>query len=134
MSGKKIRIEQSLKPLKAQPNKTNGVREDGIEKIPQSQEKLDSSKLHYPGKGFRFSKTMFGNQNRSCLHEWFKKCPWLDYDITSKSVTYYFYKHQHSLDNLKAEPLKENTFLDKGFDHWKKALPKFDKHTRSHCR
>ena len=109
MSGKKIRIEQSFKLVKVQSNKTNDVHEDGIEKIPQSQEKFASSKPYYPGK------------------------PWLDYDVTNKSVTCYFCKHQHSLDNLKVERLKENTFLDKGSDHWKKALPKLDKHTRSHC-
>ena len=51
-------------------------------------------------------------------------------DLVSDSVTCYFCKHQHLSGNLKAERLKEDTFIDKVFDNWKKSFSKFDKH---HC-
>ena len=60
-----------------------------------------------------------------------QKIPNLDYDVTRKSVRYYFCKQQHSLGNLEAERMKDDTFLDKGFDHRKNAPSKFDKLPRS---
>ena len=44
MFGKKIGIEEFVKPVKIHPKKLNGVREDGIAKTRQSQtRKFDSS-------------------------------------------------------------------------------------------
>ena len=52
MFGKKIG-EQFFKPVKIQLNKTNDVRENGIEETSQSQtRKIDSRKLYHPEKGF----------------------------------------------------------------------------------
>ena len=69
MSGKNIRTEQFFKPVKMQSNKTNDVREDGIEKTPQSQtRKVDSSKLYHPGKDFRSSENVW--QPKVILPAW----------------------------------------------------------------
>ena len=65
---------------------------------------------------------MLRNQKHSYQCEWFIKYPWLDYDVTSDSVTCHICKHQNSLGNLKAERSKENTFLDKGLDYWKRPF------------
>ena len=78
MSRKKIGIEQ-FKPVKIQPDKTNNLCEDGIEKIPQSQtRKVDSSKPYYLEKNFKFVETMLSNQKQTCQHERLKKYSWLD--------------------------------------------------------
>ena len=48
MSKNKTGIEQFFKLVKIQPNKTNNVREEGIEKIPESQtRKVDFSKSYH---------------------------------------------------------------------------------------
>ena len=50
---------------------------------------------------------MFYNKKRFCQHEWLKKYSWLDYDITSDSVTYYFYIYQ----NLVSWTIKKGNIL-----------------------
>ena len=42
-------------------------------------------------------------------------------------------KRQNNQDNLETERCKENSFLEKGFKNWKKALEKFEKHLSSQC-
>ena len=80
-----------------------------------------------------FPETIFGKQERSCKHNWFKQFPWLDYNAFDDSVTQYVCKRQNNQDNLKTEQCKENVFLKKGFKNWKKALEKFEKHQSSQC-
>ena len=76
MSGKNIGVKQFHKPVKIQQDKTNDIRDDGIEKIPQSQaRKIDSSNPYHPKNDFSFLVTMFDIQKQFCQHEWFKKHP-----------------------------------------------------------
>ena len=85
----------------------------------------ESRQWNNPEMAFRFPEAMSGNSKQSYQHERFKNYPWLDYDVTSDSITCHIWKHLNSLDNLKAERLKEDTFLDKGSDNWKKGPLKF---------
>ena len=104
------------------------VLEDEIEKIPQNQTERLIPVNHITRKSFE-NPWVLRDQKRSCQHEWFKKYPWLDFDVTSDSATWcHFCIHQNSLANLKAELSRENTFLDKDSDNWKKNLSRFDEH------
>ena len=94
---------------------------------------LSESQPYHPDSSFVFPETVFGKQNRSCKHDWFKRFPWLDYDAFNDSVTCYVCKRQNNQDNLKTERCKENAFLEKGFKNWKKAIEKFEKHQSSQC-
>ena len=58
----------------------------------------------------------------------FMRFLWLDYNAFDDSVTCYVCKRQNNQDNLKTKQCKVNTFLEKGFKNWKKALDKFEKH------
>ena len=77
--------------------------------------------------------TSLENKKRSCKHDWFKQFPWLDYNAFDHYVTSYLCKRQNNQDKLKTERFKENVFLEKGFENWKKALEKFEKHQPSQC-
>ena len=72
-------------------------------------------------------------QKRSCKHDWFKQFSWLDFNAFDDSVTCYVCKRQNNQHNLKTERCKENSFLEKGFKNWEKALEIFEKHHSSQC-
>ena len=99
----------------------------------KQQPPLSENQPNHPDSSYVFPETVFGKQKRSCKHDWFKRFPWLDYNSFDDSVTCYVCKRQNNQDNLKTERCKENAFLEKGFNIWKKALKKFEKHQSSQC-
>ena len=94
---------------------------------------LSENQLYHPYSSCVFPETFFRKQKQSLKHDWFKRFPWLDYNAFDDSVTCYVCKRQNNQDDLEKEWCKENTFLEKGFKNWKKALQKFEKHQSSQC-
>ena len=97
----------------------------------KQQPPLSENQPYHPISIYVFPETVFGKQKRSCKHDWFKRFPWLDYNAFDDSVTCYLCKRQNNQNNLKTQPCKENSFLEKCFTNWKKELEKFEKHQSS---
>lgn len=86
---------------------------------------------HQPVLSFPLRK--FGDQQRGFSASWYRKYPWLHYQEGNDNVLC-FYCLVADKRGLPVSGNKDDVFSKTGFDNWKKALERFEKHqnTTSH--
>ena len=77
--------------------------------------------------GHLYPKTTFGNHERSFQESWYKKYPWLEYSI-SKNAAFCFWCYLFKPLNRESV---DDVFIRDGFNNWKKALERFNRHMRT---
>ena len=88
----------------------------------------------YQPSDFKFSRKKFrGSSDRAFKSDWFKQFSWHHYDQKSDFVFCFICTKQKHNGNLKSTTKKEDTFITKGINNWKKALEKFKAHQQSNC-
>ena len=83
--------------------------------------------------GFTYPRKWQSGEWRSFQHHWFGKYDWLEYS-EAKDAAFCFYCYLFFQPG-KPEKFGSNVFAKIGYEQWKKALEKFDKHaaSQSHC-
>ena len=84
-----------------------------------------------PDDSYVFPKKTVGKKQRSCQSSWFKKFSWLHYDQVKDAVFCILCKKHY--DKLTAEHNKEDAYVRRGFNSWKKAPACFMDHQMSKC-
>ena len=87
---------------------------------------------NHPGPRFKFPSKKFGNKMRSAQSSWFQKWRWLHYEESSDKIFCFNCIKAVQEGKLKSAKL-EQTFISIGFQDWKKATDKFEKHQKSEC-
>ena len=94
-----------------------------------------SDKPFHPPKNFKLPEKRFRKEtfNRWCQSQWFEDHQWLHCDVAIDILFGYFCQNSDDQSQLQAEPRKAAAFISTGFNNWKKALEKFQKHQNSLC-
>ena len=90
---------------------------------------------YHPSCDFQFPSKKIGEKGRSCQYSWFKKWPWLHYDLNKDAVFCHPCNKAYNLKSiLEKQGILEKTFISgKGFSYWKNATERFSKHQVSEC-
>ena len=87
---------------------------------------------YHPGPNFNFPFKKIGDHSRCVQHQWFKRWPWLTYDVTRDKVFCFQCKKAHH-KKLLLNKRTDAAFISEGFNDWKHATSKFPKHEQTDC-
>ena len=80
-----------------------------------------------------FPASVFGSKKRRFRAEWFKKYPWLEWDLESKAAFCHRCRMASKLGMITFSHSQEEAFTVTGYTNWKHATDKFAAHEHSNC-